>query len=180
MEETSMKRTGLIIAAAIIAAVEASAQASLSPSAKLPKIDGTIGAGEYAYEATISGIKLGTTLGSDGMLYMAVQAPTSGWVAVGTGGLIMNGSRLYFGAIQGGKPAFAEMTGAGHGAVPAKTQVVKKWAVASAGGATTLELVLASSDAVWKGSINSIFAYAVAPDFRVRHKEEGSVSYAIK
>jgi hypothetical protein len=175
-----MKRTALVIAAAIIAAVEASAQASLTASATLPKVDGTIGSGEYAYESTIKGMKVGATLGTDGMLYLAVQAPTSGWVAVGTGGLIMNGSRLFFGAVQDGKPSFSEMAGAGHGAVPAKSQVVKKWAVASAGGATTLELVLASTDAVWKGSVNSILAYSVVPDFRARHKVYGSVSYTIK
>jgi hypothetical protein len=175
-----MKRTAIVVAAAIIAAVEATAQASLSPSAKLPKLDGIIGSGEYAYETTVNGMKLGATLGTDGMLYLAVQAPTSGWVSVGTGGLIMNGSRLYFGAVQDGKSVFAEMTGAGHGAVPAKTTVVKKWAVASAGGATTLELVLNSSDAVWKGAVNSIFAYSNAPDFRMRHRDQGSISYAIK
>jgi hypothetical protein len=175
-----MKRTALVIAAAIIAAVEASAQATLSASETLPKVDGAIGASEYASMTTVNGIKVGATLGTDGMLYLAVQAPTSGWVAVGTGGLIMNGSRLFFGAVKDGKPAFAEMAGAGHGAVPAKTQVVKKWAVASAGGATTLELVLASTDAVWKGSVNSIVAYAAAPDFRMRHKAQGSISYTIK
>jgi hypothetical protein len=175
-----MKRTALFFAVGIIAAVEASAQASLSASAALPKIDGSIASSEYAYNTTINGMKLGATLGTDGMLYLAIQAPTSGWVAVGTGGLIMNGSRLYFGAIQDGKPAFAEMTGAGHGAVPAKTAVVKKWAVASAGGATTLELVLPSSDAIWKGQVNSIIAYSNAPDFRMRHREQGSISYTIK
>lgn len=175
-----MKRIGLAIAVAVIAAVEASAQASLTASATLPKVDGTLGSGEYASMTTVKGMKVGATLGTDGMLYLAVQAPTSGWVAVGTGGLIMNGSRLFFGAMQDGKPAFAEMTGAGHGAVPAKTQVVKKWAVASAGGATTLELVLASTDAVWKGSVNTIIAYAGVTDFRARHKANASIAYAIK
>jgi hypothetical protein len=175
-----MKRTAIVIAAAIIAAIEASAQASLSASATLPKVDGTIGASEYASLTTVNGMKVGATLGTDGMLYLSVLAPTSGWVAVGTGGLIMNGSRLFFGAVQDGKPAFAEMAGAGHGAVPAKTLVVKKWAVTSAGGATTLELVLASTDAIWKGSINSIFAYAGVPDFRARHRANGSISYTIK
>jgi len=175
-----MKRTSLVIAAAIIAAVEASAQASLTASAALPKVDGTVGTGEYAYESNLKGMKVGATLGTDGMLYLAVQAPTSGWVAVGTGGLVMNGSRLFFGAVQDGKPSFSEMAGAGHGAVPAKSQVVKKWAVATAGGATTLELVMASSDAAWKGSINSILAYSTVPDFRAKHRAYASVSYAIK
>jgi len=175
-----MKRALVFALAGMIAAAGAGAQASLSPSASLPKLDGVIGSGEYAYNTAINGIELGATLGTDGMLYLAVQAPTSGWVAVGTGGLVMNGSRLYFGAIQDGKPAFAEMAGAGHGAVPAKTAVVKKWAVASSGGKTTLELVLPSGDAVWKGSVNSIFAYSMAPDFRTRHSAKGSISYEIK
>jgi hypothetical protein len=175
-----MKRTTLVIAAAIIAAVEASAQASLAPSAKLPTLDGKLGSGEYAYETTVNGMKLGATLGTDSMLYLAIQAPTTGWVAVGTGGLIMNNSRLFFGAVQDGKPAFAEMVGAGHGAVPAKSQVVKKWAVASAGGSTTLELVMSSTDAVWKGAVNSIVAYSASPDFRMKHRESASITYAIK
>jgi hypothetical protein len=165
---------------AIIAAVEVSAQGSLAPSASLPKQDGVIGSGEYAYNTTISGMKLGASLGTDGMLYLAVEARTSGWVAIGTGGLVMNGTRLYYGAMLDGKSAFAEMLGAGHGAVPAKTLVVKKWAVSSKDGSTTLELALPSSEAIWKGSINSIIAYAVAPNFRMKHVAMGSVSFEVK
>jgi hypothetical protein len=174
-----MKR--LILVASLIGAwaLSLSAQASLTKTDKLPTVDGSITSGEYQYEGNFSGMKILATLGTDDNLYLAIEAPTSGWVALGVGGRVMNGSRLFLGAMQGGKPAFIEKLGRGHFYVDAKDLVVKKWAVTSAGESSILELVLPASAAVWKGQINLVFAYAGSPDFTVRHKARGSTSLTI-
>ena len=114
------------------------------------------------------------------MLYIAVEAPSSGYVAAGVGGLVMNGSRLFFGATQNGKPAFLEKAGVGHFYEDAKEVVVKKWAVKTKGEDTVLELSLPSGKALWKGQINAIFAYSKSPSFDSKHVARGALSFTVK
>jgi hypothetical protein len=175
-----MKRLISIAIIALALGGAAFAQASLTKSSALPKIDGAIGAAEYQYSGNVSGLKVYATLGSDDLLYIAVEAPTSGWVAAGVGGLKMNGSRLFFGATQSGKSAFQEKAGVGHFYADAKTLVIKKWAVSTKGEDTVLELSLPASDAVWQGEINSIFAYSASPSFSSRHSARGSLTFTVK
>jgi hypothetical protein len=175
-----MKRLISIAMIALVAVYGAFAQAALSKSSSIPTIDGAIGASEYQYSGTVAGIKVFATLGSDDMLYLAVEAPTSGYVAAGVGGLVMNGSRLFFGATQDGKPAFLEKAGVGHFYADAKTLVVKKWSVKTKGSDTVLELSMPSSAAVWKGSINSIFAFSASPAFNSKHSARGSLTFTVK
>jgi len=164
-----MKRTIVAAAMAIALVAAASAEGALSKSSSLPKADGVVSASEYQYTESAKGMKLGVTLGSDDMLYLAVEAPTSGWAAVGVGGLVMNGSRLMFGATQDGKPAFQEKLGKGHFYTDAKDQVVKSWSVKTSGNDTILELSLPASAALWKGKINVTYAYSKAAKFESKH-----------
>jgi hypothetical protein len=175
-----MKRLASIALIAFVIAGGAFAQASLSKSSSLPAVDGAIGASEYQYSGNVAGIKVFATLGSDDMLYLAVEAPSAGWVAAGVGGLVMNGSRLFFGATQDGKPAFLEKAGVGHFYADAKETVVKKWAVKTVGEDTLLELSLPAAKALWKGQLNAIFAYSKTPSFTARHAARGSLSFTIK
>jgi hypothetical protein len=172
----------LILVASFIAATAMglSAQASLTKTDKLPTVDGSVASGEYQYESSSGGMKILATLGADDNLYLAIEAPTSGYAALGVGGRVMNGSRLFLGAVQGGKPAFIEKLGRGHFYADAKDLVVKKWSVTSSGSSSTLELVLPASAAVWKGQVSLIFAYSSSPDFTTRHKAKGSVALTIK
>jgi hypothetical protein len=174
-----MKRLFSTAALALVIAGGAFAQATLTRSSSLPTVDGVVGASEYQYSGSANGIKIYATLGSDDMLYLAVEAPTSGWVALGVGGLVMNNSRLFLGAIQNGKPAFLEKAGVGHFYSDAKELVVKSWAVKTTGGNTVLELSLPSSKALWKGQINAIFAYAKVPNFTTKHAAHGSISFTV-
>jgi hypothetical protein len=174
-----MKRFILVASFIAAAALGLSAQSSLTKTDKLPTVDGSIANGEYQYESSVSGMKVLATLGTDGNLYLAIEAPTSGWVALGVGGKVMNGSRLFFGAMQADKSAFVEKLGRGHFYVDAKDLVVTKWAVKSSESSTTLELVLPASAAVWKGQVNLIFAYSSSPDFTTRHKARGATSLTI-
>ena len=175
-----MKRLASIAILAFALGGAAFAQATLTKSATVPTVDGVIGASEYQYSGSVSSLKVYATLGSDDMLYIAVEAPTSGWVAAGVGGLKMNGSRLFFGATQNGKPAFQEKAGVGHFYADAKTLVVKKWAVQTKGEDTVLELSLPSSAAVWQGEINAIFAYSTSSSFTMKHTTRGSLTFTVK
>jgi hypothetical protein len=180
-KETGMKRLAIVALIALALIGGAFAQATLTKTSSLPTVDGAIGASEYQYTGTVAGvIKVSMSLGSDDMLYIAVEAPTSGWVAAGVGGLVMNGSRLFLGAMQDGKPAFIEKAGVGHFYTDAKQLVVKKWSVKTSGEDTVLELELPASAAVWKGQINAIFAYSKSPSFSVRHSGRGAISVTVK
>jgi hypothetical protein len=174
-----MKRAtiGLILAFSLIGG--AFAQATLTKSSSLPTVDGVITDSEYQYSGTSAGLKIYATLGSDDNLYLAVEAPTSGWVAAGVGGLVMNGSHLFMGATQDGKPALVEKAGIGHFYTDAKTLVAKKWAVKTVGTDTVLELCIPLSAAISKGQVNAIFAYAKVPSFTTRHAAHASLSFTI-
>jgi hypothetical protein len=174
-----MKRVFSIAIIALMIAGGAFAQATLTKSSSLPSIDGVIGPSEYQYSGTDRGITLYATLGSDDTLYLAVEAPTSGWVAVGLGGLVMNGSRLFLGATQDGKPAFLEKTGIGHFYTDAKNPIVKNWAVKTAGENTVLELSLPASAVLANGQIKAIFAYAKVPNFTTRHAAHASITFTV-
>jgi hypothetical protein len=175
-----MKRFAAIALMTLALAGAAFAQAALSKSSALPSVDGVIGASEYQYSGEVAGaIKVYATLGSDDLLYIAVEAPSSGWVAAGVGGLVMNGSRLFLGATQDGKAAFIEKAGVGHFYSDAKELVVKKWAVKTKGEDTVLELSLPASAAVWKGKVNAIFAYSKSPSFAQRHSARGALSLTV-
>jgi hypothetical protein len=174
-----MKKVFCTTIIALVIAGGAFAQATLTKTSSLPSVDGVIGPSEYQYSGTQRGITLYATLGSDDMLYLAVEAPTSGWVAVGVGGLVMNGSRLFLGATQDGKPAFLEKTGIGHFYTDAKTLVVKTWAVKTRGEDTVLELSLPASSVLANGQIKAIFAYAKVPSFTTRHAAHASITFTV-
>jgi hypothetical protein len=175
-----MKRPLIATALAIALAAGVFAEAELSKGSPAATVDGTFGAKEYQYDSTQQGVRVGATLGSDDMLYLAVEAKTSGYVALGVGGLVMNNSRLFLGAIQDGKPAFIEKLGKGHFYADAKDLVVKKWSVKTEGGKTTLELVLPASAALWKGKINATFAFSRSPKFDSEHAARGAIPFAVK
>ncbi len=171
----------LSLAIALVAGLSAQAtQATLAKSDKLPSIDGAIGAGEYQYSGTLNGMKVEATLGSDDTLYLAVEVPSAGWAGLGVGGLVMNGSRLFLASVQDGKAGFIEKAGVGHFYADAKNLVVKKWAVKTVDGATTLELSLPSSAAVWKGQINVTAAYSKSPNLTSRHSAYARLTFTLK
>ena len=175
-----MKKTLLAVSFSLALVAGLSAQASLTKASALPTVDGVFAANEYQYTGTYQDMRIGATLGSNDMLYLAIEAPTKGWVSLGVGGLVMNGSRLFLGAVQDGKPAFVEKLGKGHFYTDAKDLVVKAWSVKTVGDKTVLELSLPSSAALWQGKINTLFAFSKSPSFETRHAERGSLSFDVK
>jgi hypothetical protein len=175
-----MKRSILIALTIAFVSLGLSAQTTLSKTDKIPTLDGAVSSGEYQFTGSYGNMKLSATLGSDDTLYLAVEAPTSGWVGIGVGGRIMNGSRLFLGAVQSGKAAFIEKAGVGHFYTDAKELVVKKWAVKTVGADTVLELSIPSSSAIWKGQISLICAYSNSPSFDAMHRAKASLSLSVQ
>jgi hypothetical protein len=164
-----MKKSIAVLAAVVAISLSLSAQdkAILAPSASIPLPDGVVKAKEYQFNSL------------DGMLYLSIQAATSGWVALGVGGLKMDGSRLFIAYDAGGKQVFTEQTGAGHSHGDAADSIVKKYVVKQSGGTTTLELVVPASAAVAGGKLDLLYSYADTTSFAARHKARGSMEIAV-
>jgi hypothetical protein len=175
-----MKRTIVAIAAILALSASLSAQSALSASSSIPVPDGAFGANEYQFKTDVSGMSIGATLGTDGMVYLSIKAQTGGWVALGVGGRVMNGSRLFLAFDAGGKQVFSEQKGIGHSHVDAADSAVTKWSVKQSDGVTTLELVLPAKVAVGGGKLELLFAYSDTTAFTVHHKARGSMSLAVQ
>jgi hypothetical protein len=167
------------LAAALLLAASLGAQAQLTKSDKLPSPDGTVTSGEYQYTTTVSGMTIGATLGTDGKLYLSNSVKTSGWVALGVGGTKMDGSRLFLAYDSGGKQSFTEQIGAGHSHSDAATKVVEKWAVKTANGVTTLELVLPAKAVVTDGKLGLLYSYSDTTSYSTRHQARGSMTLSV-
>ena len=142
----------------------------LAAQARAPKIDGIIAKGEYGELTRLNGIEFGAALSPDGILSLAIRAPASGWVAIGLGTGIMDGSWILMAYESGGKEAFSEQKGISHFHEPIKdTKVIAK-AVRSADGYTTLEFQIRQADFEKNGRLPVILAYARRADFRSYHE----------
>ncbi len=100
-------------AALVLAAALASAQ-TLSPTGSAPTLDGIVAAKEYSLSLPVGKITLSASRTAD-TVYLAVSAPTTGWVSVGLGSELMDGAQLFLGYVAGGKPSFTQQLGSGHG-----------------------------------------------------------------
>jgi hypothetical protein len=175
-----MKLRAIVLFAFLAISASLTAQTSLKPSASIPTPDGVIGPAEYQFTTDVSGMTVGATLGNDGKLYLSIRAQTSGWVALGVGGLKMDGSRLFLAYDTGDKKVFNEQRGAGHSHKDLADAVVEKWAVAkTADGNTSLELVLPASAAVADGKIDLLYAYSSSTSYLFPHKARGSLSLTV-
>jgi hypothetical protein len=175
-----MRRYVLFLLVAFAVFGLASAQDSISKGAPAVSIDGSVDKGEYQYSKTVSGMTISVSIGKDGLVYLATEAKTSGWVALGVGGRVMNGSRLFLAYDSNGKRFFTEQAGAGHSHGDAQDRVVTKWAVKSANGSTTLELALPYDKAVESGILNVLFSYSTGLDMTAHHSARGSFGLTVK
>jgi len=100
-----MNKLLLAIGTLSIALMTAVSAQTLAPSALKPVADGLFGAAEYSLTGSYNGMKLGTSLSADGKtLFVALEAPTAGWVAVGLGSLKMNGAFMVLAYDKSGTP----------------------------------------------------------------------------
>ena len=175
-----MKRILLTLSLVISLATILAAAESIAPSATAPTIDGTVTTGEYTWTKTLDQVTVSASLGTDGLAYFAISAPTAGWVALGVGSDRMNNALIAMAYDDGKTPFFTEQKGAGHGHADAKDAIVKKWAVKNDKGVTTLEISVPAELATVKTQIKVIYAYGRDTNIKSYHAGRGSVTFDIK
>jgi len=139
-----------------------------------PTVDGRQDPGEYTHLVTVINDTATVSWSADGQggLFLAVSAPTTGWVGVGLGAPVMDGAWIFMGFVKDGKPVFSEQKGVGHSHRPVDSNRADLWAVAQADGRTTVEFhVPAARMPVTDSSFPFITAYAGAPDLTTFHED---------
>jgi hypothetical protein len=162
------------LGALVLTTALASAQ-TLSLTGSAPTLDGVVAANEYSLQVPVGKITLSASRTADTM-YLAVSAPTAGWVSVGFGSQLMDGADLFLGCVAGGKPSFTQQLGSAHthNALPKPLEV--RDALREAGGVTTLETAFKSGDLIdGKKELWVLVAYGPNDSFASYHLARGSV-----
>lgn len=175
-----MKRLFTALAFALLATTLLAAAESITPSSTAPTLDGIVAAGEYTWTKDINTATISANLGTDGLLYLAISAPTSGWVALGFGSDRMDNALIAMAYDDGKTPFFTEQTGKGHSHSDAKDQVIKQWSVKTVDGKTTLEIAVPADSAKSMDLIKVIYAYGKDKNIHNYHAKRGSLTFAIK
>ncbi len=138
-------------------------------------IDGRISVGEYAFTTTDKGITVAARLSDDTKtLFIAVSAPTNGWVAIGPGSKKMSGAFLVIGFVSAGKQTVSTEMGKDHTHTPvAAADVVS--VVTELSGVTTLELSIPAARFVKDGAVAAIAAFGLRDDARSIHSRRISL-----
>jgi hypothetical protein len=172
-------KTRWIPVLAFLAALPLAAQ-TLAPQAKAPSVDGAIAAGEYAFETSYAGMRLLAALSADGSrLYLALSAPTKGWVAIGLGSLTMDGSYMAMGYDKDGTSFVAEERGKGHLHSPSGEKRLEASAVKEAGASTVIEIAVKAAGFVDQGKLRLLISYGARDDIRSLHAKYGRLELAV-
>jgi len=156
-----MKRSTLLALAALLLVVVA----PLVAQTPAPVADGILGQNEYVVSFDKLGMKLGFTLSVDrSTVYVAVQAPTSGWVSAGLGSTRMNGTYMVLGFDAAGKTVISEETGTRNGHTTNSASILKTKAVKEASGRTTLEFSVPAAKFLKGDNIDMMIAYSDRDD----------------
>jgi hypothetical protein len=166
-------RKFLVAGFALVAFCALSAQAqTLSPSAKVPTVDGVLGADEYSVTGTYGDMTLGASLSADGKtLSLALAAPTPGWVSIGLGSSRMHNARMILAYDANGTVAVSEETGIGHSHKKAADPKVQSSSVHEADGTTTLEFTIPADGFTGGKNLDLILAYGGRDDFTSMHRK---------
>jgi hypothetical protein len=143
-----------------VAALACLAVLPLTAQAKEPLADGVMNPGEYAIAFDKQTMKLSFTLSADrSVLYVGIQAPSTGWVSVGLGSTRMNGTYMVIGYDAAGKTVISEETGTRDGHKPNSASILKTKAVKETKGQTTLEFSVPAATFLKGDNIDMIIAY---------------------
>lgn len=168
-----------LIALVFFASMGMAAAQDIKPSQTSPVADGVFGASEYGFVQDYRGMRLGVSLSQDGStLNLAIEAPTSGWVAIGLGTTVMNGAYIVMG-VDSGTPQVIEQMGQGHSHGETANKVLKS-AVKSANGRTVLEFSIPAAGFVTGNALQLILAYSNSADLRSRHTAHASVVLSVR
>jgi len=147
----------------------------------VPEADGILKTGEYAVAFEKQTMKLGFTLSADrSIVYVAIQAPSTGWVSVGLGSTRMNGTYMVLGYDAAGKTVISEETGTSSGHKPNPASILKSKAVKESAGQTTLEFSVPAARFLKGDNIDMIIAYSNQDDLVSFHGKFAGLTVQFK
>ena len=153
---------------------------SLGPSSNVPVIDGLIQANEYAQKTLVSGMTFAISLSTDGKtLFCAIEAPTTGWVAVGLGSLRMNGAYMVLAYDSKDTQVVSEETGRGHSHSANAVKKLIKSKVHDNGSTTVLEFALPAEEYLANNSLKILLAYGKKDDLKSLHAKHDKLELPI-
>ena len=136
-----------------------------------PVSDGILKPSEYIQIDTYQDMRLGRSVSTDGKtLYFAVEAPTSGWVALGLGANRMDGAFMILSYDDGKNAVVSEQTGRGHSHQSNASNKLLTRIVKETSGKTVLEFSLPSSDYTGITSLKMLLAYGSQDNFTSMHQ----------
>lgn len=139
----------------------------------LPAVDGKVSAGEYGGSQTLGEGALTLNWAPDGHggVFLALSAPTKGWLAVGLGSQRMSGAYVYIGFVgAGGQAVFSEQTAKGHTHKDSGKKTADQSAVARTGANTVLEFHVPAGQLPFAGkAVPFIVASSGSPDLTSFH-----------
>jgi hypothetical protein len=149
----------MIISLILISAVSVMGADTLKKSSNRTKVDGRVTPGEYSYSHSAQNMKVHLNW-NGGDLYVAIEAKTAGWVAVGLNAKKMDSAHILIGFVDGSNVVFKEQVGTGHAHRDTKTRYVDEYEMTESRGMTTMEARLPASDIISSGqkTLDLIFA----------------------
>ncbi len=162
-----------VLALILIPAFTASPQSTLTlqRTTAEPKVDGVIEGKEYSLSADAPDMQLNLSWVKE-VLYVGVSGQTRGWVAIGIGPGLMDGSTIYIGFVRGGRTEFRVQRGSGHSHGDTKGEAPERHAMREAGDRTVLELALKASEFLSPGQrqLDVILAMGASDSFGEYHQ----------
>ena len=172
------KLIAFVTLSVLLAASLLSAQ-DVKRTSKLPALTGGFDTAAYGYVREIQGMRIGASLSTDGStLALAIEAPTTGWVAIGLGSLFMNGAYIVMGA-DGGNPKVIVQQGQGHHHGDVANKVLASL-VKTNGVNTVLQFNIPAAPFVQDGTLKMIIAYGRSTDMRSYHATHASLQLSVQ
>lgn len=106
-----------------------------------------------------------------GSLCLKIRANTEGWVAIGVGSKVMDGSSIVIGYVENEQPSIRMDLGAGHSHRVLDEQVFSKIEIQEIDGLTILEAAIPMPD---EDLLDIILAYGTADSFVSMHRARAS------
>ncbi len=169
----------------VVAGMFGFSQGKLAVTTGKVTVDGVVRPGEYSFSQDFDSISVYAKR-TAGALYLAAVGDSTGWVALGLGSLVMDGSTIFMGFVgSNGKVQFKPQAGSGHSHHDVGADVsatIISYSIKQAGGKTTLELALKPAAYIKSGQkdLKVIFAVGTEKSFIPHHMSRGAFSLSLE
>jgi hypothetical protein len=153
---------------------------TVQASTSKPKIDGNIGATEYASSTNLGPAVLYASLDGSGVLYLALKTQFKGWAAIGLGSTRMDGSSIFMAYAANGKGNYTTQLGSGHRHSDASDFKALSESVTTSADGTVFELSVSAKAYVKNGAVALILAASNQANFVSMHAFRSATTLTVK